>query len=190
MTKPTNPYILGLKFIGIQIIITLVAVLFMGSFAGIVDNNLGMKIYSSVTALIFLSAFYSRFWQAGKADAKHIKVHNKHNDEKISIKYSSVAISAVIWLVPNVIMLILLCVYGTHGTVNVVYRIFQGTYLGWLGNDNLTYIPNCFIVTILPCLLVFPAYFAGTKGFSFIERYLPMLIYKQPDKKKNKKKID
>lgn len=187
MSKPANPYILGLKLFGIQIIVTLVAVLFMGTFAGIVDNNLGMKIYSSVTALIFLSAYYSRFWQAGKTDAKHVKVHNKFNDDKISIKYSKVIIPLVIWLVPNAIALIFLCVCGTHGTANVVYRLFQGTYLGWLGNDNLTYIPNCFIVTLLPCLLAFPAYFAGTKEFSVTERYLPKLIYKQPEKKNKKK---
>lgn len=187
MSKPANPYILGLKLFGIQIVITLVAVLFMGSFAGIIDNDIGMKIYSSVTAVIFISAYYSRFWQAGKTDVKHIKVHNKFNEDKIGIEYGKPAIALVIQLIPNIIALVFLCVCGTHGVANVVYRIFQGTYLGWLGNDNLTYIPNCFVVTFLPCIFAYPAYFAGFKGFSIIERYLPMLIYKQPKKKERKK---
>ena len=71
MSKPTNVYILGLKLFGIQIVMTLVSVLFMGSFMGILSNNIGMKIYSSITAAIYLSTYYSSMWQAGRSDAKH-----------------------------------------------------------------------------------------------------------------------
>lgn len=186
MSKPSNPFILGLKLLGIQIMMILVSVFFLGSFSRFVDSNLGMKIYSSCTALFFLSTYYSSIWQAGKRDAKHVKVYNKFNESKIKIRYSNLIIAVLIALIPNIIALTALYITGTHSIFNSVYRIWQSSFLGWLGDDNLTYLPNCVIVTFIPALLSFPAYFAGTKEFVIIEKYLPMLIYnkKSGDKKK------
>ena len=56
-------------------------------------------------------------------------------------------------------------------------------FVGWLGNDNLTYIPNCVIVTVIPIILGIFGYVAGTKNYSVIEKYLPKLVYKNTDSK-------
>ncbi len=191
MGKFVNPYILALKLIGLQLIIVVATVMFLPSFAAVVDSNLGVKIYSSVTALIWLSAYYSRVWDAGKTDAKHVKVYNKHNEDKKALKYSKIAVIGLLAAVPNIIALIVLTVASVTGNgfviVNMVYRILQSPFMGWLGNDNLTYVPNCYIITVIPILLTIPAYYAGTKEFSLAEKYLPKIIYKKQPKKEAKK---
>ncbi len=186
MGKFTNPYILALKLFGIQLIIVFASVMLMPTFYSLIDSNGGMKVYSSITALIFLSSYYSRVWEAGKKDAKHVKVYNKHNDDKIALDSKKSVLIGVLAAIPNIIALIALIISSASGLTNVFYRILQSTFMGWLGNDNLTYIPNCVIVTIIPILLTIPAYIAGTKEFSITEKYLPKIIYKKKPKKKNK----
>lgn len=192
MGKFTNTFAAAAKIFGLQIIITLAAIMFMGSFSGFLGSNLSMKIYSSVTALIFISSYYSRIWHVGRMDAKHVKVYNKHNEDKKSLNYYKGLSIGAVAAIPNAIALIVMAYAAITGNgytmINVFYRIFQCIFIGWLGNDNLTYLPNCIIVTIIPLLFAGPAYFAGTKEFSLAEKYLPKIIYKKKPNKKDSKK--
>ena len=185
-SKPTNPYILGLKLFGIQLVMALVSVLFMGSFSRFLGSNTGMKIYSSFTAFFYLSSYYSAVWQAGRKDIKHAKVQHNINGSKINGRSSTWIISSIIAAIPNMVFLIILYINGAQGKLNIFYRLLQSCFLGWLGDDYLTYLPNCLIVTLIPFVLSFIGYLAGTKEFVFLEKYLPMLIYKKKDDKKKK----
>ncbi len=188
----TNPYILALKLFGTHLVIMLASIIFMPTFSALIDSNIGIKVYSSVTALFFLSAYYSSVWNAGRKDAKHVKVYNKHNEDKKVIKYSKGIVVGLLAAIPSIILLIILTVTAIIGQgydwANVVYRVFQSIFMGWLGNDNLTYIPNCYIITLIPILLAVPAYIAGTKEYSLLEKYLPKIIYKRTPKKDADKK--
>ena len=196
MGKFTNPYTLALKLFGAQLIVVFASVMFLPTFYSLIDSNTGMKIYSSVTALVLLSTYYSNVWHSARKDAKHVKVYNKHNEDQKEIKYSKSVLIGVLAAFPNIIAVIALTVTASMGRtedgfiyMNMIYRVLQSPFMGWLGNDNLTYIPNCYIVTIIPILLTIPAYITGTKEFSLAEKYLPKIVYKkQPkkDKKKNK----
>lgn len=192
MGKFTNPYTLALKLFGIQLIVMFASIMFLPSFYALIDTNTGMKVYSSVTALVFLSSYYSGIWNAGRIDAKHVKVYNKHNDDKKEINYSKAIIVGLLAAIPNIIAVIALTITSVTGNgfelMNMIYRILQSTFMGWLGNDNLTYVPNCYIVTIIPILLAIPAYYTGTKEFSLSEKYLPKIIYKRQPKKDKKNK--
>ena len=192
MGKFENPYILALKLFGAQLIVTFASIMFLPTFFSLVDSNAGMKVYSSVTALIFLSTYYSNIWHAGRKDAKHVKVYNKHNEDQKKLNYSKGVIVGLLAAIPNIIAVIALTITSATGNgfdmMNMIYRVLQSTFMGWLGDDNLTYIPNCYIVTIIPVLLAIPAYYAGTISFSLGEKYLPKIIYKQPTKKERKKK--
>ncbi len=186
MSKFTNPYLVALKLFGIQLIVVFASVMLMPTFYTLIASNTGIKVYSSITAFVFLSSYYSRVWGAGKKDAKHVKVYNNHNEDKIAIDYKKCILIGVLAAIPNIIALIALIATSAQGLTNTVYRILQSTFMGWLGNDNLTYIPNCIIVTLIPILLTIPAYITGTKEFSLTDKYLPKIIYKKKPKKKNK----
>lgn len=186
MSKFTNPFIVALKLFGIQLIVVFASVMFMPTFYALIESNTGIKVYSSITAFVFLSSYYSRVWEAGRKDAKHVKVYNKHNEDKIAINYKKCILIGVLAAIPNIIALIALIATSAQGLTNTVYLILQSTFMGWLVNDNLTYIPNCVIVTLIPILLTIPAYITGTKGFSLTDKYLPKIIYKKKPKKKNK----
>lgn len=186
MSKFTNTFAVALKLFGIQLIVVFASIMLMPTFYSLIDSNNGMKVYSSITALLFLSSYYSRIWHAGRKDAKHVKVYNKHNEDKIQVDYKKGLIIGLIAAIPNIIALIALIITSATGLTNTIYRILQSTFMGWLGNDNLTYIPNCVIVTLIPILLSIPAYITGTKEFSLSDKYLPKIIYKKKTKKKNK----
>ena len=99
---------------------------------------------------------------------------------------------ALVAIVPNIIALIALAIASATGNgwviTNIIYRVIQSPFFGWLGNDDFTYVPNCVIITFIPPLFALPAYITGTKEFSIIEKYLPKLVYKKKnDNKKNKK---
>ncbi|MBQ6998752.1 MAG: hypothetical protein IJN62_03085 [Clostridia bacterium] len=186
MGKFTNPFLVALKLFGIQLIVVFASVMLMPTFYALIESNTGIKVYSSITAFVFLSSYYSRVWDAGKKDGKHVKVYNKHNEDKIQLDYKKGIIIGLIAAIPNIIGLIALIAASASGLTNTIYRILQSTFMGWLGNDNLTYIPNCVIVTLIPILLSIPAYITGTKEFSLTDKYLPKIIYKKKPKKKNK----
>ena len=187
MNKPKNAIILGIKLFGLQLVLAMASIGFMGATIGFLTGNLSSKIYSSLTALAFLYAYYHSVWDTGRKDMMYIKVYNNHHDEKMSVSYLRPFLIGIIYSTPNIIALVALAIAGTDGTVNFVYRLLQNCFLGWLGNDNLTYIPNCIIVTIIPLLITIPAYIAGTKEFSVLDKYLPKLIYKTPEKKNKNK---
>ena len=187
MNKPKNPIILGIKLFGLQLVLAMVSIGFMGATVSFLTTNLSAKIYSSLTGLAFLYAYYHTVWDTGRRDMMYIKVYNNHHDEKMAADYKRPLIMGIVYTIPNIIALVALAVMGTHSTMNFVYRLLQNCFLGWLGDDNLTYIPNCVIVTFIPLLISIPAYLAGTKEFSIIDKYLPKLIYKNPDKKNKNK---
>lgn len=190
MSKPSNAITVGIKIFGMQLFAALIAVLFMGTFSNFISSNTGMKIYSTITAGIFIGFYYSEIWNAGKKDAKHVKVYNKHHEDSISIGYSKCLIMALVAIVPNIIALIALAIASSTGNgwtaTNIIYRIIQSPFFGWLGNDNFTYVPNCVIITFIPPLFAFPAYITGTKEFSIMEKYLPKIVYKNKNKKNKK----
>ncbi len=190
MSKPSNAFLIGLKLFAIQLIMVFASVMFMPTFPSLMESNTGMKVYSSITALLFLSSCYSRVWRAGRKDARHVKIYNNHHEDKIGVKYSKALAIGAIASIPNIIVLAALIITSITGegfiTANTVYRLLQSTFMGWLGDDNLTYIPNCIIVTIIPILLSLPAYITGTKDFSLVDKYLPKIIYKKTPDKKNK----
>lgn len=187
MNKPKNPVFLGIKLFGLQLVLAMASIGFMGATVSFLTSNLSAKIYSSLTALAFLYAYYHSVWDTGRRDMMYIKVYNNHHDDKMSVSYTRPLIAGIVYTIPNVIALVALAVSGTHGTMNFIYRLLQNCFLGWLGDDNLTYIPNCIIVTIIPLLITIPAYIAGSKEFSIIDKYLPKLIYKNPEKKNKNK---
>lgn len=190
MSKPTNAFLTGIKLFAIQLVMVFVSIVFMPMFFALIESNTGLKVYSSITALLFLSSYYSRVWHAGRKDAKHVKVYNNHHEDKICVRYSKALAIGAIAAIPNIIALAALIITSIKGegfgTVNTVYRILQSTFMGWLGNDSLTYIPNCVIITLIPMLLSIPAYITGTKEFSLADKYLPKIIYKKKTNKKNK----
>lgn len=188
MSQPSNALKVGIKIFVMQLFAALISLLFMGTFVNFIGSNLGMKIYSTVTAGILLGFYYSEMWGAGKKDAKHVKVYNKYNEDSISINKFKWIVIAVIALIPNIIALATLIIADANGITNTIYRFFQCPFLGWLGDDGLTYIPNCVIITFIPPLFAYPAYITGTKEFSLMEKYLPKIVYVDKNKKKNKNK--
>lgn len=185
-----SPKILNLTFrlIGVQLILIIISVLFMESFAGIISSSAGLKIYSTITAFIYLCLYYSKVWKAGDKDRKAVKIYNDHHRHKISLNNFKGLYAGLLAAVPNICLLVLVAVAGANGSkvysvVNPIYRILMTHFVGWLGNDNLTYIPNCVIVTVIPIILGVFAYIAGTKNYSVMEKYLPKLVYKNTDSK-------
>ena len=190
MSKSSNAFAVGLKVFGMQLFAAMISIFFMGTFASLISSNTGMKIYSTITAGIFLGFYYSEIWNAGKKDAKHVKVYNKHHEDKIEINKLKFLMIAVVAIVPNIIALVALAITSATGNgwtiTNIIYRVIQSPFFGWLGNDNLTYVPNCVIITFIPPLFAFPAYITGTKEFSLVEKYLPKIVYKNKNKKNKK----
>lgn len=181
---------LVLRLFGVQLVVIIISVLFMESFVGMISSVVGIKIYSTITAAIYLCVYYSKVWKAADKDRKLIKLHNDHHDEKISPKRLKGLYAGLLAAVPNICMLIAVAVTGAtksslYSVFNPIYRILMTPFIGWLGNDNLTYIPNCIIITLIPVVLGIFAYLAGLKNFSVIEKYLPILVYKN-DKPENK----
>lgn len=186
----------SLKLFGLHVLFAIVSVFLLGSFSFVATSAVGSKIYSSVTALLYLSTLYSFVWQAGRKDVRYLNVLKKHTGtdcQKINIwKGLWIGLLASI---PSFIMLGLF-IYASHAGgmyyvwVNISYRVYQAAFLAWLGNDNLSYFWNCIIVTVLVPLLSGVAYFMGTRQFSITERYLPGLIYKKKKTDKaNKKRV-
>ncbi len=185
-----SPKLLNLTFrlLGVQLVLIIISVLFMESFVAIISSQAGLKIYSTITAFIYLCVYYSKVWKAGDKDRKTVKVYNDRHDDKISINKLKGLYAGVLAAIPNIFMLIAVAIAGAKGSssysvVNPIYRILMTHFVGWLGNDNLTYIPNCIIVTVIPIILGVLAYIAGTKKYSVIEKYLPKLVYKNTDNK-------
>ena len=181
------------KLFGLHLVYALVSLLFIGSFSFVVNHSLAAKIYSSVTALLYLSTVYSFAWQAGRKDVRYALMQNKHAPEA---EWQRVSVWKGLWIgllaaIPSVIMLCVF-VHASHTGgmyyvwVNMAYRMYQCSFLNWLGEDNFSYFWNCVIVTAIPPVTTAVAYFAGTKQFSVVERYLPALVYKK--KKTNKTK--
>lgn len=181
------------KLFGLHLVYALASLLFIGSFSFIVNHSIAAKIYSSVTALLYLSTVYSFVWQAGRKDVRYILVQSKHAPEA---EQRQVPVWKGLWIgllasIPSVIMLGVF-VHASHTGgmyyvwVNMAYRLYQCSFLNWLGEDNFSYFWNCVIVTMIPPVLSGIAYFAGTKQFSVMERYLPAVVYKK--KKTNKSK--
>lgn len=182
------------KLFGLHLVFALASVLFLGSFAFVAGNEIASKIYSSITALIYLSALYSSVWQAGRKDWRFLHVANKNlpPEQQGKLNLWKGLIIGLFAAIPSVFMLGLF-VHASHtggmyyAWVNMAYRIYQSAFLSWLGNDNLSYFWNCVIVTAIPPVLSGIAYVAGTKQFSVIERYLPGLVYKKKKTNKTKK---
>lgn len=184
----------SLKLFGLHLIYAIASLLFLGSFSFVANSEIGGKIYSSVTALMYLSTLYSFMWQAGRKDIRYLILHNKQLPEA---EQKKPYLLKGLWIgllasIPSVIMLGLF-IHASHTGgmyyvwVNMAYWLYQTTFLSWLGNDNLSYFWNCVIVTAIPPVLSGIAYFAGTKQFSVIERYLPALVYKKKKTNKTKK---
>lgn len=184
------------KFVGnlllAQLILIVISVLFLESFPALLESNNGRKLYSTVTATMYFCTYYSKAWNAGKKDFKAAKLYNNHHDDKITLNYLKGIIAGIIAAVPNIILLVCHAVALSKGHINsgfnIAYRVLNSHFIGWLGNDNLTYIPNCIILISVTILLGGVAYFAGTKEFSVTEKYLPMLVYKNGGKEKNTNK--
>ena len=183
MGKKLNPFTLGMKLFLYQLIFVFASVAFMGTFAFALDTNIGAKTYSTVTALLFLVVYYRVVWDAAAREGRRVKNHNKHSEEKIKLSPSLPLYIAVSAAAVNICALFLLCALGADSSFNIIYRVLQSTFIGWLGDDNLTYIPNCIIVTLIPIALTFPAYFTGLKQFSFTEKVVPWIVYKKPSSK-------
>ena len=183
MGKKLNPVTLGLKLFLYQLIFVFASVAFMGTFAFALDSNVGAKTYSTVTALLFLTVYYKVVWSAAQKEGRRIKIHNKNNENKIKPNFLNPLFIGISASAVNIAALLMICIFGTSSYFNVAYRILQSTFIGWLGDDNLTYIPNCIIVTLIPIALTFPAYFTGLKQFSFTEKVVPWIVYKKPSSK-------
>jgi len=181
-----------LRLFCVQFIVILISVLFMESFVGMISSNTGVKVYSTITAAIYLCVYYSKVWNAGRKDAKHVKVYNNHHEDKISVNNLKGLTVGILAAIPNIIALTAVAITKLTGSsyysvANPILRILQTPFIGWMGNDNLTYIPNCVIITLLPIILSAPAYIAGVKNFSVTEKYLPMLVYKNNTKNNTNK---
>jgi hypothetical protein len=174
-----------------QILMIIISVLFMESFPALLESDGGRKLYSTVTGAMFFCTYYSKAWKAGKKDFKSAKIYNNHHDDKIRINYFKGVTAGIIAHLPCLILISLHAVKLSKGYIssgyNLAYRILNSHFIGWLGNDNLTYIPNCLILTAATIILGGVAYFAGTKEFSVTERYLPMLVYKNGGKENKNK---
>lgn len=188
----------SLKLFGLHVMFAIVSILFLGSFSFVATSEVGSKIYSAVTALLYLSTLYSFVWQAGRKDVRYLGVLKKHLENEADCEKINPWKGLWIGLlasIPSFIMLGLF-IHASHAGgmyyvwVNVSYRIYQAAFLSWLGNDNLSYFWNCVVVTVLVPLLSGVAYFMGTRQFSITERYLPGLIYKKKKTdKENKKRV-
>ncbi len=184
----------ALRLFGVQLIIIAISVMFMGSYDGFLTSTAGRHLYSTITALIYLGVYYSRVWHAGRGDMKNAVIHNRYNEDKIYPKYSKGLIVGILAQIPNIIVLLILIYTASTGsesaaTFNATYRILQSGFVGLFSNDIesfLTNIPGYIVVIIIPILLGIPAYFAGVKDFSVVERYLPVLVYKKEEDNKNK----
>lgn len=181
----------ALRLFGVQLIVIVISVMFMGSFDGFLTYTAGRRLYSTVTALIYLGTYYSKVWNTGRADMKNAVIHNKYNEDKIKLNYSKGLIVGLLAQIPNATVLLILIYTASVGsdsasTVNAIYRVLQSAFVGLLSNDIESFLTNLsgyIVVMIIPVLMGIPAYFAGVKNFSVIERFLPVLVYKKESDK-------
>lgn len=180
-----------LRLIGVQIIVIIISVMFMGSYDGFLTSTVGRHLYSTVTALIYLGVYYSKVWHAGRADMKNAVIYNNHHDDKIKPNYSKGLIVGLLAQIPNAAALLILICTAASGSAsasafNALYRVLQSPFVGLFSNDMenfLANLPGYIAVMVIPLILGIPAYFAGVKDFSVVERYLPVLVYKKEDNK-------
>ena len=193
MGKSSKTFSVVLRLWGVQVLLIIISILFMGSFGGMLESSIGRKVYSVVTAFIYLGTYYSRVWNAGRKDVKNMVIYNNHHENQIRIKQTKSIIIGLLAAIPNIAAL---AVYiwasatgsSIAGAANSIFRFLQSAFVGLFGVDTpyTSNLPMYIIVTVLPIITSIPAYFAGTKDFSVTERYLPMLIYKKEDGNKNK----
>ncbi|MBE7031249.1 MAG: hypothetical protein E7409_07485 [Ruminococcaceae bacterium] len=185
----TNIFKEGSKVFGMHLAFMMIALVFMPTFGFLLDGNIGRKVYALITGFLALSAAYSVAWKAGRKDERYAISQNKHipaGEQALSCNRRKGLWIGLIGSIPTIAALVVYIYAWQGGTdtefyayVNMAYRIYHSAFLGFLGDDNLTYIWNCVIVTCIVPLLCTAAYVAGIKQFSVSEWLMPRVLYKK-----------
>lgn len=140
---------------GYKLLFALLALVFLASF-----DYLGLKVYSYITAALYLAAAYSYIWKIGKKDSK----------EKFNIKnafYPIIIVEAV------TLIFILLEIFVPSPVTGAILRIYQAAYL-WFISDNL----SKFLLIIPIFIIGTVSYFLGYKKIEIYDGIIMKLVYK------------
>lgn len=149
----------ALILFGYKLLFALLALIFLASF-----DYLGLKVYSYITAILYLMASYSYIWKIGKKDSK-----NKFN---IKNAYYPIIIAESITLIFT-----LLEIFVVSPVTSAILRVYQAAYLGFI-SDNL----SKFLI-ILPIFIIGTvSYFLGYKNIEIYDGIIMKLVYKNRKK--------
>ena len=154
----------ALVIFGYKFLFTLLALVFLYSFANLLSGQTGQRIYSAVISLMYLAAVYSYIWKTGKADSK--KGFNLNN----------AILPVLIAEIPTYIITIVKMAVQNE-IVTVIYRIYQFIYVGFLTDwaSQILILTPVFVAAIL-------GYILGFKKFEIYDRIIMRIVYKVKSK--------
>lgn len=177
---------INLEMFGLQIIA------FVFSFYFLI-SVIPIYIYSIFTGFLFIWALHSTYWQLGNKDRKmNIIKNNNLSEGEVPHKlflFKGALIALPHFLI-NVIYVFISNTYET-GLPLTIQRFAMFPFIGFLDIFETDYNWGYLGANLLGCLLMYVpctfAYMSGCKNISIIEKIVPKIIYKNPEKaKKNK----
>ena len=161
----------GLKMWGVYVLFAILSTIFMTIFTFAVTSEMGTNIYSLITAVWFLSKIYSVAWENGKKDGRKEPAH----------PYNPVNgfVFGLVSVIPSIIILIIYEINSGAEISLFLYNLYLSAFIGFV--DGFSKVPMFANIIIYAVIIITSGvgYIIGKRKFSFIETYLPKLIYKQ-----------
>ena len=178
----------NLELLGLQIFFAVLSMFFVEFFSWMQ----GLKwIYSLLTGWLFLGAVHSTFWQMGNKDYKNNVIVNNYienESEKVKLSMLGGAKTGFWFFIINVIIVLATLVFdkgsGYGDVLFLIHRVMLFPLAGFLPETaNKFYWYVCIILCVVMYIPCITAYISGAHNFSLTEKYVPKIIYKNPNKK-------
>ena len=135
------------------------------------------KTFTAIMSLAYFCGAYSLVGRAGIKDMKN---------KNISLK--SAVFGGLFGIILSVLSLIIMIIGRITGQSEGIFNFADGVYTFlhyhfWFFIDNYRDNILTFIAPVVLVLILYPlGYYVGTRGFSIIDKYFPILLYKKKDR--------
>lgn len=161
----------GLKMWGVYVLFAVISTLLLTLFTFAVTNEMGTLIYSCITAIWLLSKIYSIAWENGKKDGRKTPEHT----------YNAVNgfIFGLVSVVPSIVIAIIYEITFNGEISRVLYNLYLSTFIGFVDGFSKTPLWISLVIYLVIVVTSGVGYIIGKRKFSFVETYLPKIVYKQ-----------